>query len=79
MIDLGTKPTDGTTIQNAIVSGIWDDEDAGPAAGLKMHIYHNSVYIGGSSNNTYTNNLNSYAFRRELSSSNGYDSLEREE
>jgi hypothetical protein len=75
IISLGLRPSDGSSIQNALISGIWDNTNNNNV-NLKVGIYHNSVYIGGTNNNTYSNNLNSYAFRRMLIySSTVYDSL----
>lgn len=74
IIDLGFKP-DGNSVQNAVISGIWDNTDYNNV-NLKLRINHNSVYIGGTNNNTFSNNLNSYAFRRDLIyGSTVYDSL----
>ncbi|HLP52814.1 MAG TPA: T9SS type A sorting domain-containing protein [Chitinophagales bacterium] len=75
IISLGLRPTDGTSVQNALISGIWDNTNNNNV-NLKLKVYHNSVYIGGTNSNTYSNNLNSYAFRRMLIyGSSVYDSL----
>lgn len=75
IISLGLRPNDGSSIQNALISGIWDNTNNNNV-NLKLGIYHNSVYISGTNNNAYSNNLNSYAFRRMLIySSTVYDSL----
>ncbi len=75
IVALGLRPTDGSSVQNALISGIWDNTDINNV-NLKLKVYHNSVYIGGTNNNTYSNNLNSYAFRRMLIyGSTVYDSL----
>ena len=76
MIQLGTKPTDGSSVINSLVTGIWDNNAGINSNVLKYYIYHNSVYIGGTDNNSHGYNLNSYAFRRDLSFiSSAYDSL----
>lgn len=75
IVSLGLRPTDGSSVQNALISGIWDNTNNNNI-NLKLKIYHNSVYVGGTNNNTYSNNLNSYGFRRMLIySSTVYDSL----
>ncbi len=75
IISLGLRPTDGSSVQNALISGIWDNTNNNNV-NLKLYVYHNSVYIGGTNSNTYSNNLNSYAFRRMLIyGSSVYDSL----
>ena len=75
MVDLGLRPTDGSSVQNALISGIWDNTDYNGTT-LKVKLYHNSVYVGGSNTNQFANNLNSYAFRRVLIyGSTVYDSL----
>ena len=76
MVDLGYRPTDGSSVQNALITGIWDNNTTGSNVSLKIKLYHNSVYIGGTNTNQFSNNLNSYAFRRVLTfSSSAYDSL----
>jgi hypothetical protein len=75
MVDLGTKPTDGTGVQNTTFAGIWDNSTDNNVK-LKLYILHNSVYIGGTDNNTENNNLSSYAFTRNLDyGSSVYDSV----
>ena len=75
MVALGYRPTDGSSIENAIISGIWDNT-TGANSAVKVKLYHNSVYIGGSNTNQFSNTLNSYAFRRVLDyGSTAYDSL----
>jgi len=71
IVDIGYKSSDGSTVKNAYITGIWDNTDYNNI-GLKIYCYHNSVYIGGSDNTA----LNSYAFGRLLSyGSSVYDSL----
>ena len=75
MVDLGLRPTNGSSIQNALITGIWDNTTTNNVS-LKVKLYHNSVYIGGTNSNQFSNNLNSYAFRRVLDyGSTVYDSL----
>ena len=74
MIDLGYKSSDGTTVTNSSIRGIWDNSDYNNVL-LKMYFLHNSIYVGGSDNTS----LNSYAFSRDLVySSTVYDSIRLE-
>ncbi|MFH0866448.1 MAG: T9SS type A sorting domain-containing protein [Bacteroidota bacterium] len=70
MVQLGYK-TDGTTVKNSSITGIWDNSDWNNV-NLKIRFHFNSVYIGGTDNTC----MNSYAFRRSLLYSSAvYDSL----
>ena len=64
MIDLGFKSTDSSTVQNVYIFGIWDNNGSNNFGNLNYNIYHNSIYIGGTYNNTYGNDLASYGFAR---------------
>jgi hypothetical protein len=74
IVRLGYK-TNGTSLQNALISGIWDNTGSNNAT-HKVRIYHNSVYIGGTNTNQFSNNLPSFALRRDFSFTSAiYDSV----
>jgi hypothetical protein len=72
IVDLGYRSTDASSVTNAQIFGIWENNSDANNTNLKEYVYHNSVYIGGSDNSS----VNSYAFARDLDyGSSEYDSM----